>query len=98
MDKVTVTALLIVMLLAAGCSDLIVAQDNYLTYDHKFTDAATERARLNAEKLCGQRKQAAVKIRSVCSLTRCTTSYQCVNPKDPLEYDPPEKGAGFQYQ
>lgn len=74
----------------AGCTvEPIVMAGNYLTYDHEFTEAAAENVRKNAEKLCGQRKQEAVKTRSVCNLNRCFTDYQCVNPKDPLEYQPP---------
>lgn len=90
MEKAAGTTLLIALLLVAGCSDLTVAAGNYLTYDHEFTDAAADRARLNAEKLCGQRKQAAIKTRSVCTLSRCVTDFQCVDPKDPLKYQPPD--------
>jgi hypothetical protein len=86
---VTRYCLLIATLLAAGCSSgLVVSADNYLTYEHEFTDAAAERGRQNAEKLCGQRKQLAVKTRSVCSLSRCWTDYQCVNRQRPDEYEP----------
>lgn len=90
MEKATITALLIALLLAAGCSDLIVAADNYLSYNHAFTDEAAERARQNAESLCRQRKQTAIKTRSVCSLARCTTDYQCVSKENPGEYQPGE--------
>lgn len=89
--RVAHSALLLALLLAAGCSDLIVAADNYLTYDHAFTDEAAEKARRNAESLCGQRKQIAIKTRSVCSLSRCTTDYQCVSKENPDAYQP----AGF---
>lgn len=74
----------------AGCAvEPVIMAGNYLTYDHDFTEAAAADVRMNAEKLCGQRKQAAVQTRSVCTLKRCVTDYQCVNPKDPLEYNPP---------
>ena len=74
----------------AGCSvEPTIMAGNYLTYNHEFTETAAEEIRKNAEKLCGQRKQAAVQTRSVCTLKRCVTDYQCVNPKDPLEYSPP---------
>jgi len=84
-EKATITVLLIAVLLAGGCTGPIVAADNYLTYDHAFTDVEAERVRRNAETLCGQRKQMAIKTRSVCSLSRCTTDYQCVSKVKPEE-------------
>lgn len=87
--RMTRCALLIALPIAvAGCSDLIVAADNYLTYDHAFNDAAAAKARQSAEKLCAQRKQMAIETRSVCTLSRCTTSYQCVSRENPGEYQP----------
>lgn len=82
------------LLAFGGCTQPIVTGDNYFTYKHPFNDAAAEKVRQSAEKLCKQRNQAALKIRSVCSLDRCFTDYQCVNPKDPLEYQPPGWGPG----
>ncbi len=83
-------SLLIALLMAgAGCySGLIVAADNYLTYEYAFTDVAAAKARQEAEKLCAARKKMAVETRSVCTLSRCTTDYQCVDPKHPLEFEP----------
>lgn|GEM_PF-1226299 len=88
--RMTYCALLIALSLAvAGCSSgLIVAADNYLTYDHAFNDAAAAKARRSAENLCAQRKQLAVQTRSVCTLTRCKTDYQCVSKENPEEYQP----------
>lgn len=86
------TALMVLLAAFGGCTEPVVMADNYLTYEHPFNDAAAEKVRKSAEDLCKQRKQAAVKTRSVCSLTRCFTDYQCVNPKDPLEYNPPGVG------
>jgi hypothetical protein len=81
--------LVIAMLLGVtGCTEPTIIAGNYLTYDHAFTNAAAEKVRQSAEGICKQRNQAAVKTRSVCTLTRCTTDFQCVNPKDPLEYQP----------
>ena len=73
---------------AAGCTAPIIMQDNYLTYDHDFTETALQNIQSNANRLCGQRKQVAIQTRSVCTLERCVTDFQCVNPKNPLEYDP----------
>jgi hypothetical protein len=73
----------ILMLALAGCAGTVqplVMEDNYLTYEHAFTDAAALSVQRNAEKMCAQRKQSAIKTRSVCSLKECTTHYQCVDP------------------
>jgi hypothetical protein len=88
------SVLMVSLVALSGCTEPSVMADNYLTYDHPFNDAAAEKVRRSAEKICKQRNQAAVKTRSVCSLTRCFTDYQCVNPKDPLEYQPPGWGPG----
>jgi hypothetical protein len=65
----------------AGCaptSYLIVSEDNYYTFDRPFTDAAAEAVRKDAEKRCRERARVAIKINDTCSLTRCTTNYECV--------------------
>jgi len=86
---IAVYPLLFILLTASGgCSDLIVSAGNYLTYDHAFNDKAAAKAQADAEKLCAQRKQKAVQTRSVCTMTRCTTDFQCVDRKDPGEYEP----------
>lgn len=65
----------------AACGPKIVVQgSNYLTFDHEFTDKAGEQVAKRAEALCAQTKQAAEKVSSTCSLKRCTTNYQCVDP------------------
>ena len=76
-----------VLLLAAclpGCTpyDLTVNQSNYFTFEHPFTDAAAEDARARAVKLCGGRKQVAIRSQNVCTLTLCTTTYQCMDKED----------------
>ncbi len=82
--------LLLFTLLAAssGCSSLIVSAGDYLTYDHEFTDQAAAKAKADAEKLCAQRKQLAVQTSVACTMERCTTNFQCVDPKHPDEYKP----------
>ena len=75
----------------AGCAggstgyDLFM-ESNYLSYQHAFTDAAFEAVRKNAEKLCGERRQVAVKTTGTCSLDRCTTRYYCVDRADAEKY------------
>jgi hypothetical protein len=71
---------LILPLVLAGCADapILVMQDNYISFEHPFTDEAASRVRARAETLCAQRKQAAIKTQSACSLSKCFTSYQCV--------------------
>ena len=83
------SALMLLLAAFGGCTEPEIMAGNYMTYEHPFTDAAAEKVRKSAEELCKQRKLAAEKTRSVCSLTRCFTDYQCVNPKNPLEYNPP---------
>jgi hypothetical protein len=55
-----------------------IFEGNYLTYEHAFTDAAAAAVRRNAEATCRQRNQIAISTSRACSLTQCTTSYQCV--------------------
>jgi hypothetical protein len=55
---------------------------NYLTYEHPFSEAAAAAVRRNAEGTCRQRDQAAVETSRTCSLTRCTTNYQCMDETD----------------
>ena len=82
--------LLLIALLAvsSGCTGLIVSAGNYLTYDHPFTDEAAAKAKAEAEKLCAQRKQLAVQTSVACTMERCTTNFQCVDPKHPDQYEP----------
>ncbi len=71
---------LALVLACAGCGTInpVINEGNYLAYDHAFTDAAAQAVLLNAGKTCADRKRDAVKTNSVCSLTQCTTHYQCV--------------------
>lgn len=66
----------------------IFGEGNYLTYEHAFTDAAAESVRKNAESLCRQKKQVAVRSSGTCSLTRCTTHYYCMKPAEAAPYQP----------
>jgi len=64
-----------------GCvPDIVVMGPDYMTFEHEFTDKAAQEIKRRAERICGEKKQAAEEVSSACSLTRCTTSYQCVNP------------------
>lgn len=83
--------ILLATMLGCGAAPIIM-EGNYLTYEHDFTDAAAQDVKKNAESLCRQRRQDALKVDSVCNLQKCFTHYQCVNPKDPLEYYPPDQG------
>ena len=80
---------LALMLACAGCSapPLLVAQEtNYLTYEHAFTEAAAADARKDAGKLCARTKLVAVRTSGACTLTRCTTHFQCMNKADAGKY------------
>ena len=73
----------------AGCaprSYVIVEQENYVTFDRPFTDATAASVRKDAEKWCGERALVAIKTSDTCSLTRCTTNYQCVTKADKEKY------------
>ena len=70
-------------LACAGCGPQpFIMEGRYLTYDHPFSEASAAAVRRNAEGLCRQRDQAAVESSRACSLTRCTTSYQCMDDAD----------------
>ncbi len=79
--------LLALLLAWAGCGVYpVVMHGNYLTYEHPFTDAGAEAARVNAGEECKWRKQVAVKTSSTCSLTVCTTNFQCMEPAEAKEF------------
>jgi hypothetical protein len=74
---------LFLLLFLTGCSGISVVamedKSNYITFEHPFTDEAEARVRGQAEGMCRQRKQAAIKTERTCSLTKCFTNYQCVD-------------------
>ena len=75
------------LLACASCGiQPLVMQGNYLTYEHPFTDAGAESARANAEWECKTRKQVAVRTGGACSLTLCTTHFQCMEPAEAKQY------------
>lgn len=88
----TARALFLVAILT-GCAGIgpdnviVVMESNYMTFEHPFTDAAAENVRRRAGRLCEQRKQAAIRTESACSLTKCTTHYQCVDRANATTYD-----------
>jgi hypothetical protein len=57
-------------------------ESDYITYRHPFIDASAAQVRRSAEQLCGQRKQVPVRTSNACSLTDCTTNYQCMGKAD----------------
>ncbi len=78
-------------LLLAGCAEpsMLVGyepNENFLSFNHEFTDAAAADARARAERLCGLRKQAVIQTSRSCSLTQCTTNYQCIDAADAAKY------------
>ncbi len=82
----TARAILLLALLT-GCAGVMdsphfIREGNYLTFQHEYTDAASAAAGQRAKKLCGEQKRAAVRTSGVCSLTRCTTHYQCMDEED----------------
>lgn len=88
--KTTLPISLLATLLLAGCvNNQLLAygtDENYLNFTHPFTDRAIEEVLTQAEALCGQRKQVALQTSRVCSLTKCTTNYQCLDQADATRY------------
>ena len=85
---------LVTLLLQCGCSympNTISGRDflttNYLSYEHAFTDAAAAGVRKTAERECSYRRQVAVRTGGTCSLTRCTTNFQCLDKADAAKYE-----------
>jgi hypothetical protein len=93
-----VRILLIAVLLAAcaGCAagyrDYIGGdrESNYLSFQHAFTEAATENIAKRAERHCAEFKLAAVKTRSTCTMTECSTDYQCMPAEEAARFAPPD--------
>ena len=91
----TILALLLTGILT-GCADNTLMwtdedqvrflDTNYLSFDHDFTEKASEDVRIRAERLCGYRKRIAVQTERACTLNFCTTNYQCVTKKDVKAY------------
>jgi hypothetical protein len=80
---IPVLAALAAALACAGCgTQPLIEEGNYLTYDHPFSDASAAAVRKSAEGICRQRNQTAVETSRACSLTQCTTNYQCMDEED----------------
>lgn len=80
----------LVIFLLAGCTNYQIVADpkdeNYLSYDHPYTDEALAETLANARKICGQRKQVPIQTSNVCNIKTCATNYQCMDPKDVQKY------------
>ncbi len=83
------------ILVLAGCADgqlfdnqlvSYATDENYLNFNHPYTDKAVADVLARAERICGQRKQMAIQTSKTCSLTKCTTNYQCVDAKNVIKY------------
>jgi len=80
--SMTSGTLLLVLLLSACSENLLLSygdDTNFLLFDHPNSETAIADVRARAEALCAGRKQLAVKTESVCSLSNCTTNYQCMD-------------------
>ena len=72
----------LVIFLLAGCTNYQIVADpkdeNYLSYDHPYTDEALAETLANARKICGQRKQVPIQTskprRSCCAKLGVTGS------------------------
>jgi len=78
------------ILLLSGCADnqlvSFAADENYLHFNHPYTDQASADVLARAERVCGQRKQVAIQTSKTCSLTKCATNYQCVDAENVKKY------------
>ena len=80
---------MVLLLACAGCGTHIgVKETQHLTIEHAFTDAAAAGARNDAERMCARKRLVAVRTSGTCSLTRCTTHFQCMNDADAEKYRP----------
>lgn len=84
MNHSNLSRVLVLAALLPACTpyNLTVNQGNYLTFEHPSNDTAAEDVRRKAEALCTGRKQEAVRSENVCTLTLCTTTYQCMDKED----------------
>ena len=78
-------------LLLAACAEksLLVGyeeNENFLSFNHPFTDAAAADVRVRAERICGLRKQAVIQTSRTCSLEQCTTNFQYIDAADAAKY------------
>lgn len=72
--------LVVPLLLAASCAQrtLELRQgDDFISFEHAFTDRGATEARQRAEAICAKKKQVALQTTRACSLDRCTTNYHC---------------------
>jgi len=86
---VVLVVLLPAFLLASCADNWLVgysAETNFLTFDHPNSEKAATEVRAEAERLCQQRRQAATRTESICSLTQCATTYQCEDKEDMIRY------------
>jgi hypothetical protein len=78
--------LVCLVLACTGCAQYAVTETKHFTIEHAFTDAAAARAQKDAEGTCAQKKLVAVKTSGACTLTRCTTHFQCMSKADAGKY------------
>ena len=61
---------------------------NNLTFRHAFSEAAADKVRRQAERHCAETKLTAAKTRSTCTMTECTTDYQCMTSEEAARIAP----------
>ena len=80
---------ILILIASAACVGCAIGptimHDNYLFYDYTASDNADAAVRANAEAICGQRKQIAIRTEYMCGPARCRTNYQCVDETDARE-------------
>ncbi len=77
-------------LLSTGCAYYQVEDytksANFLTIKHPYTDKDLAEARAEAKKLCGDKKQVALQTEKVCSLSTCSTTFQCEDSANVMQF------------
>jgi hypothetical protein len=92
---VLASALLVAL---AGCQGnylMTADQEDFMSFDHPFTDQAAAQVRSRADRTCEARKLVAVRLSSNCSLTKCFTTYQCMEKDAAASYGPPSGPAAL---
>lgn len=65
----------------AGCQSYpVVSEGNYMTFEYPFEERTVAAIRERARDLCADRNMGVEQTSNRCTLTRCVTSFQCLEP------------------
>jgi hypothetical protein len=63
---------------------------NVLSFQHAFSEAAVDKVHRQAERHCAETKLTAVRTRRTCTMTECSTDYQCMTSEEAARVAAPE--------